>query len=166
MNEEKKTVNMEKFLTFTLADEHFALDITSVREIQDMTDVTRIPQSPEFMRGVVNLRGNAVPVIDLRLKFGMGVTEQTINTRIVIIDVVIDDEMIQLGALADSVKEVLELDASQIDPPPKMGTGLKTDYLKGIAKNNGAFILVLDIDKVFSASELAAIKETEEEKAA
>ncbi len=159
MSDVEKGTLSGKYLTLTLAEEFFALDINSVREILDMTEITRIPQTPEYMRGVVNLRGNAVPVIDLRRKFGLGCTEQTINTRIVIMEVIQDHEQNLLGALADSVKEVLELDASQIDPPPKMGTKVKAEFIKGIAKHNNKFILLMDINKAFSAEELGSVQE-------
>jgi len=148
---------MEKFLTFVLGNEFFALDICSVREILDMTGITRIPQSPPFMRGVVNVRGNAVPVIDMRMKFGLGRIETTLNTRIVIIEIARDQDVTVIGAIADSVKEVLELETGKIDPPPKIGTRIKADFIRGIGKHNEKFILILDIGKVFSHEELATM---------
>ncbi len=148
-----------KYLTFAMAGEFYAIEISSVREVLDMTDITRIPTTPEFMLGVVNLRGNAVPVIDLRLKFGLEKTERTINTRIIIMEINMDDEVWLLGAMADSVKEVLEIEASMIDPPPKMGTSIRTDFLSGLAKHDGRFILLLDTAKVFSMEELSAIQD-------
>ncbi len=159
---EAKHSGTERFLTLTLDEEYFALDIYSVREILDMTEITRIPQTPKFMLGVVNVRGNAVPVIDLRLKFGMDKGETTLNTRIVIMEIKRGDEDIAvLGAMADSVKEVLEMESEKIDQPPKMGTSIRTDFIRGIGKHNGKFILILDIDKVFSTEELEALGELE-----
>lgn len=160
---EAKQSGTERFLTLTLDEEYFALDIYSVREILDMTEITRIPQTPKFMLGVVNVRGNAVPVIDLRLKFGMDKGEITLNTRIVILEIKRGDEDIAvLGAMADSVKEVLEIDTDKIDPPPRMGTSIRADFIRGIGKHDGKFILVLDVDKVFSTEELEALGELEE----
>lgn len=155
MSEEASS--QEKFLTFTLGSEFFALNIYSVREILDMTEITRIPQAPHFMRGVVNVRGNAVPVIDLRLKFGLGAIETTLNTRIIIIEIEREDEVSVIGAIADSVKEVLEIESHLIDQPPKMGAKIKTDFIRGIGKRNDKFILLLDIGKVFSEDELTSL---------
>jgi purine-binding chemotaxis protein CheW len=159
MSEELRSQGVEKLLTFTLAGELFALDIGSVREILDYTEITKIPQTPEFMRGVVNLRGNAIPVIDLRLKFGLGATERTLNTRIIIIEVVADGEMTVLGSMADSVKEVYETESGRIDPPPRMGAKINTAFIRGIGKKDDKFIIVLDIGKVFSEEELSSVRE-------
>src|SRR5512140_1159391 len=107
-----------QYLNFTLGDEVFALDISKVREVLDYTAVTKVPQTPDFMLGVINLRGSVVPVVDMRLKFGMKPVETTLNTCIIIVEIDIDGEMTILGALADSVQEVLEIDQEQIEPPP------------------------------------------------
>ncbi|KHK02755.1 chemotaxis protein CheW [Desulfovibrio sp. TomC] len=144
----------QRFLTLTLGDELFAIDIFSVREILDYTDITRIPQTPEYMRGVVNVRGSAVPVVDLRMKFGLGQVERTLNTRIVIVEIKKDDTLSVMGALADSVKEVLELETDRIDPPPRMGAAVRADFIRGIGKHGERFLLVLDVDKVFSSDEV------------
>ena len=125
----------QRFLTMTLGDELFAIDIFSVREILDYTDITRIPQTPECMRGVVNVRGSAVPVIDLRMKFGLGRVERTLNTRIVIVEIKKEETLAVMGALADSVKEVLELETNRIDPPPRMGAAVRADFIRGIGKH-------------------------------
>lgn len=144
-----------QYLTYKLANEIFALDIAKVREVLDYTTITKVPQTPEFMCGVINLRGSVVPVIDMRLKFGMSKTEQTVNTCIIITEVALDDEITVLGALADSVQEVLDLGPEQIEPAPRIGTRLNTDFIKGMGKQDDQFIIILDVDKVFSAEELA-----------
>lgn len=149
----------QRFLTMTLGNEIFAIDIFSVREILDYTDITRIPQTPEFMRGVVNVRGNAVPVVDLKMKFGLGRVEQTLNTRIVIVEIKRDDTVSIMGALADSVKEVLELETDRIDPPPRMGAAVRTDFIRGIGKHGDRFILILEVEKVFSSEEIQDISQ-------
>ena len=138
-----------QFLTFKLADEVFALDITKVREVLDFTTVTKVPRTPEFMRGVINLRGSVVPVVDLRLKFGMTKTESGVNTCIIITEVTVDNDTTILGALADSVQEVLDLEPGSIAPAPRIGTKLKTEFIKGMGKRDDRFIIILDIDKVF-----------------
>ena len=109
------------------------------------------------MRGVINLRGCVVPVIDLRLKFGMEETARTVNTCIIVVEVEMDGENIILGALADSVQEVIEMESSQIEAAPHIGTHLKTEFLKVMGKHNQGFVMILDIDKVFSVTELAAL---------
>ncbi len=144
-----------QYLTFKLEEEVFALDISKVREVLDYTTVTKVPQTPDFMLGVINLRGSVVPVVDMRLKFGMTKTETTVNTCIIIVEIDLDGEVTILGALADSVQEVMELDPDQIEPPPRIGTRLKTKFIRGMGKRESEFIIILDIDKVFSADELA-----------
>ena len=146
-----------QYLTFKLEDEVFAIDISKVREVLDFTTITKVPQMPEFMRGVINLRGSVVPVVDLRLKFGMSKTEKTVNTCIIITEVAVDGETAVLGALADSVQEVLDLASDHIEPAPRIGTKLKTEFIKGMGKQNDRFVIILDIDKVFSAEEMAMV---------
>ena len=151
-----------QYLTFKLADEVFALDITKVREVLDFTTVTKVPRTPEFMRGVINLRGSVVPVVDLRLKFGMSATERTVNTCIIIVEVLLEGERMLLGALADSVQEVIDLEPGQIEPPPRIGTSLKAEFIRGMGKHDGGFVIILDVDRVFSAEELAVVQEAGE----
>jgi len=144
-------------LTFKLDEEVFAIDISTVREVLEFSTVTKVPQTPEFMCGVINLRGGVVPVVDLRLKFGMAEAEKTVNTCIIIVEVSVDGESTVLGALADSVQEVHDFEADQIEPAPKIGTKLNTDFIKGMGKRDDQFIMILDIDKVFSSDELAIV---------
>ena len=152
---------LTQYLTFKLQEEIFALDISTVREVLDFTIITKVPKTPEFMRGVINLRGSVVPVIDLRLKFGMAVTEKTANTCIIIVEVKVDGETVILGVLADSVQEVMDLENDQIEPAPRIGTHLKTEFIKGMGKRNDQFLMILDIDKVFSFNELTDLQNTE-----
>ena len=148
-----------QYLTYKLGDETFALDITKVREVLDFTTVTKVPRTPEFMRGVINLRGSVVPVVDLRLKFGMTKTENSVNTCIIITEVTVDGDTTILGCLADSVQEVLDLDEEHIAPAPRIGTKLRTEFIRGMGKRDDRFIIILDIDKVFSFDELALVKQ-------
>ena len=147
-----------QYLTFKLDEEIFALGIDKVREVLDYTSVTKVPQTPDFMRGVINLRGSVVPVVDMRLKFGMAKTEQTVNTCIIIVEINLEGETTILGALADSVQEVLDLEPQQIEPAPKIGTKLRTEFIRGMGKRGEQFIIILDIDKVFSGEELSAVQ--------
>lgn len=151
--------NMTQYLTYKLGDEVFAFDISKVREVLDFTTITKVPKTPDFMQGVINLRGSVVPVIDLKLKFGMNRTERTVNTCIIITEVTVDGETTVLGALADSVQEVMELEPDHIEPAPAIGTQLNTEFIKGMGKQNDRFVMILDIDKVFSAGEIALVQE-------
>lgn len=148
-----------EYLTFKLDDDKFAVDVQKTREIVDLRDVTKVPQSPEFMLGVINLRGSVVPVIDLRLKFGIDKAEATQATSIVVMDVLIDDETIIVGSVVDSVEEVMELDDSQVEPAPRIGTRLNTEFIKGMGKQDDQFLIILDIDRVFSSNELLMVQD-------
>ncbi|BCS54835.1 chemotaxis protein CheW [Geobacter sp. SVR] len=143
-----------QYLTFMLGEEVFALDIEKVREVIDYTTVTKVPQTPDFMRGVINLRGNVVPVVDLRLKFGMSMTEKTVNTCVIFTEVALGGETVLLGAMADSVREVLDLESEEIEPPPHFGARLSTEFIRGMGKHEDQFIIILDIDKIFATGEL------------
>ncbi len=149
-------------LTFKLDGEIFGVNIMSVREVLDYTNVTKVPQTPAFMRGVINLRGNVVPVVDLKLKFGMAATERTVNTCIIIVEVVLDGERSILGALADSVQEVVDFDKESIEPAPKIGTKLNIDFIQGMAKHGEGFVILLNINKVFTVDELNACSDTQQ----
>jgi len=157
-----ETIKTTQYLTYKLENEIFALDISKVREVLDFTRVTKVPRTPDFMRGVINLRGSVVPVVDMRLKFGMTKTEQTVNTCIIIVEIALDGDTTVLGALADSVQEVIELEPNQIEPAPKIGTRLKTEFIRGMGKRNDNFIIILDIDRVFSADELDIVQDVSE----
>lgn len=151
-----------KFVTFKLDEEVYALDINQVREVLDIIAITKVPQTPKFVRGVINLRGNVVPVVDLKLKFGMAETEKTVDTRIVITEIIVDGEATVVGALADSVREVLELEPSEIGPAPRIGTRLKTEFIRGMGRKNDEFIIILDIDRVFTVDELTMVQAAED----
>jgi purine-binding chemotaxis protein CheW len=152
-----------QYLTFKLGEEMFALDIAKVREVLDFTTVTRVPRTPDFMRGVINLRGSVVPVVDLRCKFNMAPSESTRNTCIIISEVTVDGETTVLGALADAVQEVIDLGPDNIAPAPRIGTKLKTEFIKGMGRHNDQFVIILDIDQVFSAGDLALVQEPQAE---
>jgi len=156
---DEKVIDVSEHLTFTLGKEVFALDITSVREVLELTPITKIPRTPDFMRGVINLRGHAVPVMDMRLKFGMPIAQVTVDTCIIIVEVEFEGERIIMGGLVDSVREVFEIPPEAMEATPRMGTSINVDYIKGIGKQDGEFIIVLDIDRLFSAKELAALRE-------
>jgi purine-binding chemotaxis protein CheW len=158
-----ETINDTRpYLTFKLGEELFALDVATVREVLDLTTITKVPRTPEFMRGVINLRGSVVPVLDLRLAFHMERTEKTVNTCIIVVEVMVDQERLVLGALADSVEEVIELEPEQIQPPPAVGNSVNTDFIRGMGKRDSEFLMILDIDKVFSAGDLELVQRTQQ----
>jgi purine-binding chemotaxis protein CheW len=149
-----------QYLSFKLDEEEFALDISKVKEVLDFTKITKVPQTPDFMKGVINLRGAVVPVVDLNKKFGIKKTEKTVNTRIIIGEIKIEEDEIILGVLADSVHEVMDLEPENIEPAPRIGTRLNTDFIKGMGKRDEEFVMILDIDKVFSSDDLLIVNQT------
>ena len=150
-----------QYLTFKLDQEIFALSIAKVREVLDFTEITKVPKTPDFMRGVINVRGSVVPVMDLRAKFGLVNAGNTHDTRIVVMDLDIGGESVLLGALADSVHEVKDLSPEQIEKPPAIGSRWRSDFIKGIGKSDDQFIIILDIDRVFSTDELTVLGKTD-----
>lgn len=152
MNEETITETTQ-YLTFLLDREVFAVDISKVREVLDVAPITRVPGTPEYLRGIVNLRGSVVPVADIRLKFGMPKGEQTVHSRIIVLETAWDSDPVVLGALVDSVQSVLDLDRGQIEAPPRIGTRIRKEFIKGMGRHDEKFIVILDIDKVFSCEE-------------
>ena len=154
-----------QYLTFSLDGEIFALAIAQVREVLELSSITRIPRTPAFMRGVINLRGHAVPVVDMRRKFGMPRADDTVNTCIIIVETAQAGEATVLGALVDSVREVVEMLPGAIAPAPHMGAAIRADYIMGIGKRDERFIIVLDVARVFSQEELEILARQDAEQA-
>lgn len=152
-----KITEARQYLTFKMENEIFALDVGQVREILDYTSITKVPQTPNYMKGVINLRGAVVPVVDMRLKFNMPAQERTVDTCIIVVEITMDNEQSILGALVDCVQEVFELEPSQVEPAPRIGTKLNTDFILGMGKREDSFVIILDIDKVFSADDLQIV---------
>ena len=165
--EKGETLEGGKFLTFKLKDEEYGLEILKVREILGLMDITTIPQTPEYVKGVVNLRGQVIPVIDLRLKFGMKEGEYDRRTCIIVVDV----DGVMMGIVVDTVSEVMNIDSGSIEQTPSFGVKLNTNYILGMGKVQGKVKILLDIDKVLTSEELVMIdaiktRETVTEKAA
>jgi purine-binding chemotaxis protein CheW len=148
-----------QYLTFFLGDETFSLEIGRVREVLDYTIITRVPRMPDYVQGVINLRGSVVPVIDLRLKFGMPPISVSVNTCIIIVEATVNGDGVVLGLLADSVQEVIELERGSVQPAPRIGTRLDTGFIRGIGRQDDRFIIILDIDRVFSHDELGLVQD-------
>ncbi len=142
-----------QFLSFTLAGSDYGLPILKVREILSYEGATVVPGTPPSIRGVVNVRGSVVPVVDLAVKFGRGATEPTKRTCVLVVDAVSGGEALTVGLIAAAVNEVVELAADDVEPPPSFGTGVRVDYLLGLGKAGSGFVLLLDLDRVLSASE-------------
>ncbi len=153
--------NLNSFLSFKLGDEIYAANVSKVLNILEMVKITPVPKSPSYMKGVINLRGTVLPVIDTRIKFGMSATEFKTNTCILVLDVIVDNESLMVGALADSVQEVLEIAPEQILPPPNIGSKFRTEFISGMFKlNDEQFIMLLDMDKIFTSDELSHMAES------
>ena len=151
---------INSYLTFKLGDEVFAANVGKVLNILEMTRVTKVPKAPVYMKGVINLRGSVLPLIDTRIKFEMEETAYTTNTCILVLDISMNGETVHVGALVDSVLEVLEFDDRQIQPPPSIGTKYKSEFIEGMAKVDDNFIIILNMDMVFSTDELSLLKES------
>jgi len=152
------SVQTDQYLTFTLDNETYAIEIFKVREVIHYINITHVPRMPKFLSGIINLRGNVVSVIDLRQILDMEPIEKTVDTCIIFAEVTFGDEGILLGMLADSVQEVIEVDTGQIGPPPRMGTMLDTEFIKGVGKRGDNFFIILNIDKVLGGAELNVVR--------
>jgi purine-binding chemotaxis protein CheW len=142
-----------KYLTFKLAEEEYGLEILKVREINGLMDITAVPRTPAFVKGVINLRGKVIPVVDLRLKFGMSSVESTEQTCIIVVDV----GGIEMGIVVDQVSEVLNIPSGEIEPPPSFGVSVDTDFILGMGKANNRVTILLDISKVLTGEEMAGM---------
>jgi purine-binding chemotaxis protein CheW len=151
------TTETTQYMTFKLGDELFAINVSQVREVLEVPQITKVPTSPDYMRGVVNVRGQAIPVVDLRLRFGLPRSADTLNTRIVVMELELDGEAAVLGGIADSVHEVIELEPESINPPPRIAMRWRTDFIRGMGRRGDEFIILLDVNAVFSSEELALV---------
>ncbi len=146
-----------KYLTFILADEDYGIGILKVKEIIGMMPITTVPQTPEFVKGVINLRGKVIPVVDLRLRFGMDVTDYTERTCIIVVEIAGHSRTVQIGIVVDSVSEVLNIKGEEIEDTPSFGSKLDTDFILGMAKMEGGVKILLNIDRALNAEEIDAL---------
>jgi len=154
------------YLTFKLGDEKFGVHVSQVLNILEMTRITEVPQSPDYMKGVINLRGMVLPVIDTRIKFGLPETEFTSNTCIIVMDLELEGDKVHIGAIVDEVLSVTEVGDSQIKPAPSIGNKYKSEFIYGMAHIEEDFIMLLDMKKVLSAAEMAEMTEKSEKQPA
>lgn len=147
-----------QYITFKLGNELFAIDVAQVREVLEVPTITKVPTAPDYMRGVVNVRGKAIPVVDLRLRFGLPAGTDTVSTRIIVMELFLDGETTILGGMADSVHEVIELDPSNINPPPSIAMRWRTEFIQGMGRRGDDFIIILDVNAVFASEKLALVE--------
>jgi len=152
-----------KYLTFRLAEQEYSLEILRVREIIGLMDITKLPKTPEFVKGVINLRGKVIPVIDLRLRFGLEEEVHTEKTCIIVVEISDGRGSMQIGIIVDSVSEVLNVTLDDLEPTPRFGISINTDFILGMAKGKETVRTLLDIDKVITANEMSLISETSQE---
>ncbi|HTX73366.1 MAG TPA: chemotaxis protein CheW [Rectinemataceae bacterium] len=152
-----ETSTINQYLTFTLDNEQYAIGVAKVREVLEHTKITKLPRTAVFMKGIINLRGAGVPVIDLRLKFGLAETPITKDTSIIVMEVESEEGRVVVGALADAVHEVVEIDDASIENAPRFGTRLAAEFIRGVGKRDDGFIIILDIDRIFNAEEITVL---------
>lgn len=156
MSEEESS---NAYLTFKLGEEEFGAHVSQVLNILEMTKITGVPKTPDFMKGVINLRGMVLPVIDARIKFGLPETKYTSNTCIIVMDLDLGDDTVHIGAIVDEVLSVIDIEENQIEPPPSLGNQYKSEFIYGMAKVEENFVMLLDMQKVLNNEEMADISD-------
>jgi purine-binding chemotaxis protein CheW len=146
-----------QYLTFKVDQEYFAISVSNIREVLEFTSVTNIPGMPEFMKGIINVRGSVVPVLDLKKKFNLGQTEKSIDTSVIVTEIKIEDDEVVIGLITDSVSEVVEINAESIEPVPRIGTSIDSSFIQGMGKKGKNFVIILNIKKVLSTDELESL---------
>jgi purine-binding chemotaxis protein CheW len=154
-----KDIRVQTYLSFKLSEEVFAINVSKVINILEMNRITKIPKAPDYMKGVINLRGTVLPIVDLRIKFGLPEKETTVDTSIIVLSIDLNGEPVLVGTLVDAVKEVLELKTDEIAPSPTIGSKYNSCFIEGMWRMEDNFIMILDIDKVFSADDIIDIRE-------
>jgi purine-binding chemotaxis protein CheW len=154
-----KSLGTQTYLSFKLGEEVFAINVSKVINILEMSNITRIPKAPEYMKGVINLRGTVLPVVDLRIKFGLPEKETTVDTSIIVLNIDLNGEPVLVGTQVDAVKEVLELKSDDVAPSPTIGSKYNSGFIDGMWRQDEKFIMILNIDKVFSTDEIIDFKD-------
>jgi len=163
INIDLSQITSDQHLTFVLSDEEFAIPVMTIKEIIEYGHLTNVPMVPDFIKGVVNLRGNVVPVLNLSSKFGLDVKAIDKRTCIIIMDAQIDGESVVMGIVVDKVLQVIEIPEKNIEPAPTLGATIRTDFIKGMGKLDDNFIIILDIVQVLSAEEIALMSDMHKE---
>lgn len=152
-------ITTRSFLTFRLSDELFAANVAKVHEILEIPRITKVPGSPDYMRGVINLRGNVLPVVDTRVKFSLPTAQDTVDSVIIVLSLEVADQALVTGAIVDSVQEVLDIDEKEVQPAPEIGSKYKSEFIEGMVKYEDQFIMLLNLDLVFSTEEASIMQE-------
>ncbi len=147
-----------QYITFKLGNELFAINVEQVREVLEVSPITKVPTAPDYMLGVVNVRGKAIPVVDLRLRFGLPQVQQTLSTRVIVMELSIEGEVTVLGGMADSVHEVIELDPASINPPPRLAMRWRSEFIQGMGRRGEEFLIILDVNAVFASDEVTLMQ--------
>lgn len=155
MKADGKDVKENKYIVFRLLDEEYGVEVNQVRSIERMQRITRVPRTPGFVKGVINLRGVVTPIIDLKIRFRLGTEQYTDDTRIIIVAV----EDMEVGLIVDAANDVIDIGSDTIEPPPEVVGGIKANYLEGIAKLEGRLLILLNLEKVLNADELMQVNE-------
>ena len=163
MKDEKLT-EINSYLTFKMGDEEFALHVNKVLNILELTKITQVPKAPDYMKGVINLRGMVLPVVDTRIRFAMSETVYTDKTCIVVLELMFENEKVYVGALVDQVVAVLEIGNDEIQPPPSIGDKYKSQFISGMVNVDDKFIMILDMEKLFTGEEIVELKEKSKQK--
>jgi purine-binding chemotaxis protein CheW len=145
---------INQYLTFQVGEEDYAINVGNIREVLEFQTVSRVPRMPSYMRGIINLRGSVVPVIDLKMKFDLGVTEKSIDTSVVVTELKIGDEDVVIGLLTDAVSEVVDIEDQDIEPTPHIGTAIDSSFIRGMGRKGDSFIIILNINKILSSGEI------------
>ncbi len=154
-------VGTNQYLTFRVSDEHYALSVHQIREVLEFQSVSKIPRMPGFMRGIINLRGSVVPVIDLKMKFGIGETEKSVDTSIIVTELTMEENTVTMGLMTDAVSEVIDIDADTIEPAPQIGTEIDSSFIKGMGRKDEDFIIILDLNRVMTSGEIHDLAEVQ-----
>ncbi len=149
-----------QFVTFKIENELYAIDVFKIREILEVPEITKVPGMPAMIRGVINIRGSVVPVLDMKMKFGQDRTEQNQDTAVIVTEISNNDGTVQIGIMVDSAREVITLDPENIEEPPRLGIFIDNKYLSGMGKINEEFVIILNIDKILSENELSQVAAT------
>lgn len=162
---ENKHGDIHQYLTFTLANEMYAINVAGIKEVLGVPKITRVPRMPDFMNGIINLRGSVVPVLDLAKKFGFGETTMTVDTNIIVTEILAgegaddpESKKLTIGIFSDEVHKVIEIEPGSIEPPPEIGISIDTSFIEGMGHVNDQFIILLDIDKILSTADIEGIR--------
>jgi len=156
---DKSSDTVRQYLTFMMGEENYAIPVTDIREVLLVPKITRIPKMPDFMKGVINLRGSVVPILDLKMRFGMGETASSTETAIIVVEIPLESGgdgagFMHLGIFADAVKKVVAIASGDIEPPPSIGSRIKTAFIEGMGRVDNEFIVILDIKEVLTAEDM------------